>query len=207
MSFKYACPYCNKELVVTPIIAGKEHTCPRCRSSIKLPATAPAATRSTADDGNSKYVPLSLHSHKKEEENLIDMTAMVDIVFFLLIFFMVTSIQAVQSVMELPPAQTSGASSSTEVAPDYSMDPSYLTVTIEADDTLWVDDEQVFGAQALRTKLRSLRKEDEQLNGMMVIGDPEASHGTLVMVLDAGAEAGFEDLRFSLGGELDPFAG
>jgi biopolymer transport protein ExbD len=140
-------------------------------------------------------------------ENLIDMTAMVDIVFFLLIFFMVTSIQALQSVMEMPPPQGSAAAAGTEVAPDFSNDPSYITVTIEADDTIWVEEEQVYGAQELRVKLRELRHDNMQLSGMMVVGDPEASHGTLVMVLDAGADAGIEDLRFSVSAELDSFAG
>ncbi len=208
MSFKFSCPNCNKELVATPVMAGKTHTCPRCRTTIKVPAAAAAeSSRPPAEGSPSDHHLLLIPAGKREEENLIDMTAMVDIVFFLLIFFMVTSIQALQSVMEMPPPQTKSAAAGATVAPDYSVDPSYLTITIEADDTIWFDDQQVFGAQELRVKLRELRDDDLQLTGMMVVGDPEASHGTLVMVLDAGADAGFDDLRFSISAELDPFGG
>ena len=41
-----------------------------------------------------------------KHEDLIDMTAMVDIVFFLLIFFLVTSMQSLESVINLPAPQT-----------------------------------------------------------------------------------------------------
>ncbi len=41
-------------------------------------------------------------SSKFKVEDLVDMTAMVDIVFFVLIFFMVTSMQGVFSSISLP---------------------------------------------------------------------------------------------------------
>jgi biopolymer transport protein ExbD len=208
MSFKFLCDYCGKELNANDSMIGQQLTCPRCRAKLNVPtASMIASSAAAAEEPSQDHHLLLIPSGKKEEENLIDMTAMVDIVFFLLIFFMVTSIQALQAVMELPPAQTSGASTSADVAPDYTTDPSFITVSIEADDTMWVEDEQVFGAQELRTKLRQLQKDDSQLSGMMVLGDPEASHGTLVTVLDAGADAGIEELRFSVSESLDAFGG
>jgi hypothetical protein len=50
----------------------------------------------------------------------------------------------------------------------------------------------------LRAKLRAARKSDSSKIGMLVVGDAEASHGALVMVLDAGADAGMQDLLFSV---------
>ena len=68
---------------------------------------------------------------------------------------------------------------------------------------MWVEDEQVFGAQDLRTRLRAARKDDLLLTGMLVVGSPEASHGTFVMVLDAGADAGLGELMFSVPDQLE----
>ena len=124
-------------------------------------------------------------------EDLIDMTAMVDIVFFLLIFFMVTSLQALEAVMNLPTPQSAegGVSTSRSVA-DLENDPSFITVRIEDDDSIWVEDTQVFNDHELAVRLRAARKESEGPRSLLVIGDADASHGSAVRVFDAGAGAG-----------------
>jgi biopolymer transport protein ExbD len=124
-------------------------------------------------------------------EDLIDMTAMVDIVFFLLIFFLVTSLQALEAVMNLPTPQSaeSGVSSSKSIV-DLENDPNYITVRIEDDDSIWVEDTQVFNDQELAKRLRDARKESDGPRSLLVIGDADASHGTAVRVFDAGAGAG-----------------
>ena len=198
-SINFACPYCGKGLAAKPTAAGREMKCPKCRSDIKVPAESQPGAHAGADDhGSSGHGMLLTESKHAGHEDLIDMTAMVDIVFFLLIFFMVTSITALESVIGLPSPQSSTAAPSAEAAPDYANDPSYITIAIEADDTIWVEDEQVFGRQDLRVKLRSLRDSDFQPTGLMIVGNPEASHGQLVMVLDAGADAGMEEMRFTV---------
>jgi biopolymer transport protein ExbD len=125
------------------------------------------------------------------QEDLIDMTAMVDIVFFLLIFFMVTSLQALEAVMNMPTPQAAegGAATSRSVA-DLENDPNYITVRIEDDDSIWVEDTQVFNDQELAMRLRAARKESEGSRSLLVIGDADASHGAAVRVFDAGAGAG-----------------
>ena len=137
----------------------------------------------------------------------LDMTPMIDCTFLLLIFFMVTSIQALQAVIGLPTPQSSSAAPSAQTVTDIANDPSYVTVRIEDDDTVWVEEEQAFGPQDLRVKLRQLGDDTFQPTGMMVVGHPEASHGTLVMVLDAGADAGMQDMRFSVSEDPDAVGG
>jgi biopolymer transport protein ExbD len=119
------------------------------------------------------------------------MTAMVDIVFFLLIFFMVTSLQALEAVMNMPTPQSAegGAAASRSVS-DLENDPSYITVRIEDDDSIWVEDTQVFNDQELAMRLRAARRESEGSRSLLVIGDADASHGAAVRVFDAGAGAG-----------------
>jgi biopolymer transport protein ExbD len=191
VSIAFSCPKCGAQLVAKESRAGQQKTCPKCRSSVTVPAADAVAARDELEDHEFLLMP----SERKKHEDLIDMTAMVDIVFFLLIFFMVTSIQALESVIDLPTPQSTDAAASATAVAEESSDASLINVTIEADDTVWVEDQQVFGRQDLRVKLRD---EGPHASGLMIVGHPEASHGQLVMVLDAGADAGLHDLRFSI---------
>ena len=71
------------------------------------PAPPPriARPRKVAARSASADEPPLIPPHRPHPDDLIDMTAMVDIVFFLLIFFLVTSLQALESVMNLPTAK------------------------------------------------------------------------------------------------------
>jgi biopolymer transport protein ExbD len=211
MSISFKCPNCGKRLRADASRAGRAVNCPRCATTFTIPPDAPPSASPTAAAAAAKdeaeerpgsehglLLVKPIHAH---HEDLVDMTAMVDIVFFLLIFFMVTSMQSLEAVIGLPTPQAQ-ASSSASVA-EVSADPNYVTVTIYEDDTVWIDEQPVFGAQDLRTRLRALRKNDPLLTGMLVVGSPDASHGTFVMVLDAGADAGLGELMFSVPNQLE----
>lgn len=153
------------------------------------PPLPPKATQTTPSEtgGDTAF----FLAHRKHPEDLIDMTAMVDIVFFLLIFFLVTSLQALEAVMDLPTPQSAegGAASSRSVA-DLENDPNFITVRIEDDDSIWVEDTQVFNDQELSVRLRAARRESDGPRSLLVIGDADATHGAAVRVFDAGAGAG-----------------
>ena len=64
--------------------------------------------------------------------------------------------------------------------------------------------------KAIKTSARSSAppaKADAELTGMLVVGNPDATHGTLVGVLDAGADAGLKELLFSVTEEADEAGG
>ena len=155
-------------------------------TSAAVAANVPRRKRRTIHDD----APL-LPPPRPQPEDLIDMTAMVDIVFFLLIFFLVTSLQALESVMNLPTPQSGepGVSTGKSVA-ELENDPNYITVRIEDDDSIWVENTQVFNDQELALKVRTARQESSTPRSLLVIGDADASHGTAVRVFDAGADAG-----------------
>ena len=50
----------------------------------------------------------------------------------------------------------------------------------------------------MRSKLRAARRENEERDGLLINGSSNATHGTFVMVLDAGANAGLKELLFSV---------
>jgi biopolymer transport protein ExbD len=208
MIIRFHCPNCGKRLKADEARAGRSSVCPRCSSTVIVPSASDSQLMIADDAAAGEEPPASEHPFllmkpiSRRNEDLIDMTAMVDIVFFLLIFFMVMSIQEIESVIGLPSPQAQASSAVS--AADFANDPNYVTVTIYEDDTVWLEDEQVFGAQDLRTRLRALREDDDLLTGMLVVGSPEASHGTFVMVIDAGADAGLGELMFSVSEQLEP---
>lgn len=170
------------------------------------PPLAPPIAGNVAPQPPAGDHPLLLFpSRKQEQEELVDMTAMVDIVFFLLIFFLVTSLQALASVIDLPaPREEQGVTSRASEVVDYRNDPSFLVCIIDEENTVWLDDEIAPGEPALRAMLRSSSiGPDGQRKGMLVIGSADATHGKLVMVLDAAAEAGITNLLFTVSEDPD----
>ena len=122
-----------------------------------------------------------LPPHRPHPDDLIDMTAMVDIVFFLLIFFLVTSLQALESVMNLPTPQSAGTGvSAGRTTAELENDPNFITVRIEEDDSIWVEDTQVFNDQDLNVRLRAARQAADGPRSLLVVGDADASHGAAV---------------------------
>jgi biopolymer transport protein ExbD len=199
MTIKFACPYCGKKLGASETSAGKEKTCPNCRARVKVPSPEAAAKQAASGEKKPREAadhPLLLMGRRPEHKDLIDMTAMVDIVFFLLIFFLVTSLQSIEAVIGLPAPQGHASSQSVQAAPDLANDPTMVIVTIDAEDAVFVDDEEVASEQDLRAKLRAAHKEHDK-DSMMVNGAADASNGKFVMVLDAGADAGMKDILFT----------
>lgn len=142
------------------------------------------------DDEEGGHHSHSLLQHKdKPHEDLIDMTPMVDIVFFLLIFFLTTTLTAVTAVMNLPKPEKAtdgaGGRSVSEVIEDRDS----LTVKIQEDDTFWIEDEQFFSDQDLRMRIRTATAEAGRPLALIVVGNSDASYGAAIRVIDAGADA------------------
>jgi biopolymer transport protein ExbD len=147
----------------------------------------------------------ALIPHKEgSHEDLIDMTPMVDIVFFLLIFFLTTSLQALQAVMDLPTPQTATDSAASRSVSDLASDSDTLMVKIQEDDTFWIDDEQVPSDQDLRMRIKAAKEEtgDKPL-ALVVVGNADASHGAAIRVFDAGASAGVGSISLLVQEETD----
>ncbi len=198
---RFTCPGCGKNLKAPDTAAGRGSTCPKCGTKVTVPTIGGAVAaepKSATDAPATEHSLLLTPPIHAAHADLIDMTAMVDIVFFLLIFFLVTSIQSIESVINLPSPKASSSSAATTQPNDYLNDPSFIVVSIDEDDIVYVEDEEVYGDQNLRAKLRELRKEDPDRDGMLVVGNPDATNGRLVSVLDAGADAGIKRLLFSV---------
>ena len=219
MNSSFPCPHCGHSLQATPEQAGSSILCPACGAKTPVPrwkgrthaapapaALAPAHPPSEEDESLNPFA--LLPSTSKHSEDLIDMTAMVDIVFFLLIFFLFTSMQALVAVMDMPSAHAEpGASSKAQTIAQMEADPEFLVIKIEEDDSIWVEDEQIFSDQDIRVRLRAERDKESEPRTILVLGNADASHGAAVRVFDACMDAGFEDIRLSVQEETDQPAG
>lgn len=230
MPIRVTCTNCRSRYRFADEDAGLSTDCPNCGAFMEIPpleAAAPVdlAATVTASEALSETVSAappeeprqvdhgpseSLMKPTKEInfEDLIDMTAMVDIVFFLLIFFLVTSLQTVDSVIDMPrPRSQQGAARSQTDAPETPEDGTTITVRIDRADRITVEGTEIRGPDEIFQHLRELRNGPGRPNILSVIGHGDATHGTLVSVLDAGQELGFEKIQFGVVEEEEGMAG
>jgi biopolymer transport protein ExbD len=205
VTIRFHCPQCGKTLKVPGEMAGKQGLCPRCSLRLTIPlASSPRDSTGSSPslpDARPKPAGRGLRpAHKMPSfEDLVDMTAMVDIVFFLLIFFMVTSMQGIFSSIAVssPESQRVSARGTRSIA-DFENDTDFAVIRIDGDDTIWIEADEVPSEQELRTRLRELHQGTRAINKLLVVGHPEAHQEAVVMVLDAANHIGIEELRMAV---------
>lgn len=136
---------------------------------------------------------------KIDQEELIDMTAMVDIVFFLLIFFLVTSMSTIHSSMPIPtPEGNKEGSGGAQTINDIEASGDVVTVRINRDDQVEIDGVLIADLSDLPALFQRLRAKSGPQLGLLVIGHGDATHGRAVTILDAGYEAGMDKVRLAV---------
>lgn len=198
---QFTCDDCRKQLRVGDDFGGRKVKCPKCGAVLTVPQTvashvAPAGAEDhSGDHGDEVEGPMFARPHEEEGE-MIDMTAMVDIVFFLLIFFLVTSVQSIQASLEMPtPDPEENATQGRVTMESLETNDENIMLRIDKDNTVWVNDSEAPTRQEVIAKLREAREDGSSTLIVMASGD--CRHETVVMALDAGAAAGIDDVRLS----------
>ncbi|MES1951061.1 GTP cyclohydrolase I [Salinisphaera sp. S4-8] len=126
-----------------------------------------------------------------DQEPSVNLTPLIDVVFLLLIFFMVSSrfIDEKQLELELP-----GAASAQAVASEQA-----VIVEINADGGYRVDGRGL-AANALVASLLSLRAQYPD-RPLRLRADGAASHAAVVRAMDAAAQAEFDRVEIATGGD------
>ena len=118
-----------------------------------------------------------------EDENSLDMTPMLDIVFILLIFFIVTTSFIKASGIEVDsPIATSATRQETGT----------IIVSISESNDVWIDG-RIVGINAVRPNIERMHAENPE-GTIIVQPDKVASSGTLVAVLDQLRLAGVSNI-------------
>ena len=130
---------------------------------------------------------------RKQREQDLDMTPMVDVSFLVLIFFMVTASFSIQRAIESP-NPVSEQASTRPVDLEREIDPVRLHVDHDGAFLLMAADWQrePVGKRNLIQDLADARKEMSSRGRLQIEIDPEAKLQVLVDAIDAATIAGFE---------------
>jgi len=122
----------------------------------------------------------------EQEENEINLTPMLDVVFIMLIFFIVTAtfIKEAGIDVDRPEALTRDR-----------MDDAAILVAISPGDEIWID-KKVTKPSDVRTVLEKLHQENPK-GSMVIQADESSTHETLVIVMEAAKQAGIPNVAIS----------
>ncbi|MCH7868495.1 MAG: biopolymer transporter ExbD [Myxococcales bacterium] len=129
---------------------------------------------------------MNMNQFDDDNENEVDLTPMLDVVFIMLIFFIVTASFVKESGIEVnkPNAVTAERK-----------EKGNILVAISADNQIWIDRRQV-DPRALRANIERMHAENP--NGAVVIqADTESKNGLLVLVMDAARQAGVKSVSIA----------
>lgn len=159
-------------------------------------APAPTAPAKPPEDESEQVV-----IKGRLEDSEMDMTPMVDIVFQLLIFFMVTAAFSMQKSKPLPAPKEDRPSSSATVA-NPEDDGDYVIVMIDSYNSFRVQtpdfDEEAPSEQDLLIKLRRAKlgaSDGKTPTKLMVKANRECLHEKVIVALDAGAAVGMDQIQ------------
>ncbi len=121
-----------------------------------------------------------------DEETEINMTPMLDVVFIMLIFFIVTASFVKESGIDVnrPDAQTAEKK-----------ERGNILIAITENDQIWVDRRQV-DPRALRANIERLHAENPQ-GSVVIQADKNSKNGLLVQVMDAARLAGVNSVALA----------
>ncbi len=122
----------------------------------------------------------------EEEESEINLTPMLDVVFIMLIFFIVTASFIKEAGIEVDRPEAYTAEKQEDAA---------ILIAISPNDEIWIDRRMV-APQDVRVNIERLHAENPK--GSIVIQADEASkHETLVVVLEAAKQVGVSNVAIS----------
>ncbi|HET8816012.1 MAG TPA: biopolymer transporter ExbD [Pseudidiomarina sp.] len=121
-----------------------------------------------------------------EEETAIDMTPMLDVVFIMLIFFIVTASFVKESGIDVNRPEASTA---------VQKDRANILVAISDTGEIWINKRQI-DARAVQANIERLYAENPQ-GSVVIQADKKATTETLIKVMDAARAAGVFDVSIA----------
>jgi biopolymer transport protein ExbD len=125
--------------------------------------------------------------HVDEEENEINLTPMLDVVFIMLIFFIVTASFIKEAGLDVnrPDAPM------TESTPEESN----ILVMINANDEIWIE-RRLIDPRALRANIERMHAENPE-GSVVIQANNKSSNKMLVTVMDAARQAGVYNISIA----------
>lgn len=126
------------------------------------------------------------HNARAEEEQSIDLTPMLDVVFIMLIFFIVTASFIKETGVEVdrPDAVTA------EAKPNAA-----ILIAVNSNSEIWVDKRRI-DVRAVRSNVERLRAENPE-GAVVIQADVKALAEVIIEVMDAVRDAGVFDVSLA----------
>lgn len=121
-----------------------------------------------------------------DNEDNVDITPMLDVVFIMLIFFIVTATFIKESGIDVNQPQAATATV---------QDKASILIAIDANDRIWIDRRQV-DVRSVRSIVERLHAENPK-GSVVIQADKESRNNTLVQVMDASRRAGVYDIALA----------
>lgn len=122
----------------------------------------------------------------EEEENEINLTPMLDVVFIMLIFFIVTATFIKEAGIQVDRPDTVTADS---------QDDASILIAISATDEIWIDRKKR-DPRAVRSVIAQLHAENPK-GSIVIQADEKSTHETLVIVMEAAKGAGVTNVAIA----------
>ena len=123
---------------------------------------------------------------RRKSESEVNLTPMLDVVFIMLIFFIVTASFVKESGIEI---SRPGASTATR------KEKGNILIAISANDQIWMNRRQV-DPRALRANIERMHAENPQ-GSVIIQADKAAKTGLLVQVMDAARSVGVKSVSLA----------
>jgi len=123
---------------------------------------------------------------KEEEENEINLTPMLDVVFIMLIFFIVTASFIKEAGIDVNRPDAPSADSQDDAA---------ILIAISANDEIWIDRQET-EPNAVRGMIERLHAENPK-GSIVIQADEESTHEMLVVVMEAAKQAGVTNVAIA----------
>lgn len=133
---------------------------------------------------------MKLQAHFKEEPT-VDLTSLIDVVFLLLLFFMVSTTFEHQAVLKVDLPEASAVEAPIDQA-------ERLELVIDDSGRMYLNDQQLVDSDArtLRAAFEQAAGEDRSLP-LILRADRETPHHFVVTAMDVAAQLGFRNLSIA----------
>lgn len=126
-----------------------------------------------------------LMRHRSEDEGMgIDLTPMLDVVFIMLIFFIVTASFVKESGLEITRQEASHNQEQTENK--------NIIIQVMANNEIWLEGRRI-DVRSVRANVERLHAENPKA-ALIIQADPKATNDTLVKISDQSREANVYDI-------------
>ena len=133
---------------------------------------------------------MKIHNRVKEEPN-VDLTSLIDVVFLLLLFFMVSTTFDHQSVLKVDLPDASAVDQPSDL-------PERLELVIDASGRMFLNDRQLIDSEerTIKAAFNEAAGDDRELP-LILRADRETPHHFVVTVMDVASQLGFRNLSIA----------